>query len=416
MRILMLGWEFAPLITGGLGRACGKIVDELLALGHSIDFVVPVAGETQPREGFQLIGIGATDSPANSSQLKLASFLDSATKENRAAVCLDSALWPYANHSTLTAGSNPYAGNLLGAVENYANQICERFATGQYDAIHAHDWLTFAAAQVLSKKLQIPFIAHFHSLESDRNYCAPNPIVIAIEKMAVDEADTVIAVSDFTRRCLENNYGLNAAKCRVIHNGTDTFRAFEIKNRKSFQKRSHAPTVLFMGRLTHQKGVQNFCAIAKEVLKTVADTKFVVAGEGDMALALRKEIAANGLEKSFSLVGLLEGAAVAEAYQQADVLMMPSISEPFGLVATEATEYGLPSVLSTACGAVEVLPSAFKAHPEDSVRFAQLITLLLANPEIGESVVRQSRADMAAHTWKRTARFISNSYTEAVGT
>jgi glycogen synthase len=409
MRILMLGWEFAPFITGGLGRACEKIVDELLDLGHSVDFAVPMGVGNESRDRFRLIALN--DSQKNS-------------------YCGSSFPLPYSIHSpSESSNSNPYAGHLLEAVENYTNQIFEKFSNdqidrsreNQYDAIHAHDWLTFTAAQVLSKKLQIPFIAHFHSLESDRNPKAPNAIVVAIEKMAVEKADVVIAVSEFTRQCLKKHYGLSDQRSRVVYNGTDTFLAgSSLEARASAEKKrssrsgSSAQTVLFMGRLTHQKGVQQFCSIAGEVLKTAMDTKFVVAGEGDMELELKNSIKAHGLEDSFSLVGMLEGREVNEAYENADVLMMPSVSEPFGLVATEATEHGLPSVLSTASGAVEIMPHAFKASPDDPVRFARLINLLLANPEIGQSVVHQSQSDMAQHTWRKTATLISNSYAEAI--
>ncbi len=416
----MLGWEFAPFVTGGLGRACEKIVDELIEIGHEVDFVFPKCASSTSREGLRIFGIEDFPNFPREGKIKLQQFVGAQKHPAARTAMLEVPLMPYSSYLPDQAAlvdrasneaMNPYAGNLFATVESYANLVVENFADPGYDAIHAHDWLTFPAAQILAGKLGIPFVAHFHSLESDRNPHAPNQLIMDIEQSAVENASIVVSVSSYTVRCLQQRYGLNPEVARVVHNGSNTFGHGDSIN---FDEGQSEPQVLFVGRLTAQKGVQNLCAIAQEVLKLCPQARFVIAGEGDLAGHLKRQIQLAGLAEKFELVGLLQGPAVSEAYKKASVLMMPSLSEPFGLVATEATEYGLATVLSISSGVSEILPHAFRADPSDPQRFGQMVSLLLKNPEVRKSVAKQSRADMAAHTWKRTAKLISNVYSEAV--
>ncbi|MFW6059866.1 MAG: glycosyltransferase family 4 protein [Phycisphaeraceae bacterium] len=318
--------------------------------------------------------------------------------------------WPRsARLRVLGAGAGlGYDGDLLGRIHAYA-QRCERLiGRTDFDVIHAHDWMTFPAAQRLAARSGRPMIAHVHATEFDRSGTHVNQQVYEIERAGMHAADLVIAVSHRTRQVLLESYGVMPEKVRVVHNGIEpradasdaTAQAQPMERRMNQGK-----TVLFLGRLTMQKGPGFFIRAAMRVLERVDDVKFIVAGWGDLAPRMIEEVAARGLGQKVLFTGFLRGAAVDRAFRAADVYVMPSVSEPFGLTALEAIRNGAPVVLSRSSGVAEVLDGgALVVDCWDVQRMADQIVALLTDTGLAERVRRAGAERLRRLTWDAPAQ------------
>lgn len=303
-----------------------------------------------------------------------------------------------------TGDEHGYGGNLLGKIHAYARR-CRRLADRvDFDVIHAHDWMTFPAAEALATATGRPMIAHVHATEFDRSGEHVNRRVYDTERRGMHRAEVVVAVSHRTRTMLIERYGVPAEKVRVVHNGIepgDGALAAQPDPRPTRRRKQ----VLFLGRLTRQKGPMFFLRAAAQVLEQVDDVRFIVAGWGDLAPQMIEETAARGLGHKVLFAGFLRGAAVDRAFREADVYVMPSVSEPFGLTALEAIRNGTPVVLSRSSGVAEVLDGgAVTVDCWDVDAMARHIVELLRNPALAESMRREGAAALERLTWDPAAR------------
>jgi len=424
MRVLMLGWEFPPFISGGLGTACYGLTRAMIRLGIEILFVLPRA-----------IGNDMIDDPLSTkTQSSLQNKISGPLRFQTVSSCLYSPyqainsrrqtgnqasrtklVWPEETSlRVIGAGTDGgYDGNLHDRVWEYADRCTQVTQNELFDVIHAHDWITFPAGVMLAAQTGKPLIIQVHATEFDRSGENINQAVYEIERYGMDASAAIIAVSHLTKRIIVERYWISPEKVRVIHNG------IEIKDHEptSWRVAHNEKTVLFLGRITRQKGPEFFVRAASRVLEKLDNVRFIIAGWGDQAPQTVEHVAATGLGRKIFFTGFLHGQAVEQAYKMADVYVMPSVSEPFGLTALEAIQHRVPVVLSKSSGVAELLfRGAMKVDFWDTEQMANKIIALLTYPELAEELRRQATAEIRALTWDAAARQCRLVYRELIET
>jgi len=394
MSIAMLGWEFPPFISGGLGVHCFELTKALAAKGHFIDFFMPVSGKTlvSPHKNICLIETS------------------------------ESALRPYLVFNKKGKLAT-YGEGLIRAVEVYNSQAAKMVAAehkqNPYDVIHCHDWLTAPGGAHARHLILRPLVQTFHSCEFDRT-STPWDAIVRIERQAAADADLIIAVSNRMRKQLKTHLGADEKKMRVVYNGVDAdkYRASAVdapysKPALSVQT-DGKHVVLFLGRLTEQKGPVQFLHAAKKVLEKRQDVLFFIAGTGELMPLLINLSMELGLGEHVRFLGYLSDADQKRIYRAADVYIMPSTSEPFGITALEALASGTPIIVSKTSGVSEVVKSALRVDFWDIHGMAQKIISVLQFAPLRKSMAEGAPADLKHLTWEQVANHTYGVYDEAV--
>lgn len=289
-------------------------------------------------------------------------------------------------------------------IEFYSEQVLDKSKTVDFDLIYAHDWITLQTGTRLKEKFNKPLVVHIHSLDYDRGAGHNKSFVFDIEKDGLQKADAIISVSEYTSSVLIDHYGISPDKIKVVHNAITPFSVPKVK------KRIPEKLVLFVGRLTGQKGPAIFMDIAEKLMSTRDDLRFVLVGNGELLKELI-ERGANPLSSGkFHFTGNIDPKQLLELYAMADVYCMPSVSEPFGLSAIEAAFAGVPIVLSKQSGAAEVLKGAFLADSWDIDSFATHINSILNNSEKVKTAVDLNKNCLKGITWKKAAQEIFDTF------
>ena len=388
MRIAMLGWEFPPFISGGLGVHCFELTRALCRRGVEIDFFMPLSGKAvfASCPNLRIIEVAKTE------------------------------LRPYLFISKRGQAAG-YGQNLIRAVEEYslrcASAVEEENKARRYDLLHAHDWLTANAAAGAKGKTSLPLVQTFHSTEYDRTSW-PWDYILNIEKSAAKRADLVIAVSRRTREMVAK-LGADKAKVRVVYNGVDRekFACAKIPH-QMMPGASKKRVVLFLGRLTEQKGPVQFLHAAKKVLSVYPDTVFAVAGKGEMLPLLISMSLELGISQNVRFLGYVPEEDQEKIYKIADVYVMPSTSEPFGITALEAMSSGVPVIVSRTSGVAEIAKSAIKVDFWDINAMAQKIVAVLKYRPLSIAMSRMSSEESKIFSWDRTAEETLKVYGEAL--
>lgn len=376
--ILMLGWELPPSISGGLGVACDGLLRGLCdAGGLDIDFMLPaprVEPEAYPAS-VRIIGL---------------------PEGNR---------W----QESPTVARNSYAAYREKATRYSLAALRAVADIDDFDLIHAHDWLTFEASLAIKRATGKPLVAHIHSTEHDRaGHRGANPAIAELERLGMQAADRIIAVSRYTQACLVRDYGQPLAKIDVVYNG-----------RHRTVARPHAPQpegcVSFIGRVTQQKGPDVFVETAQLIHERMPNVRFVMAGDGNLLPQMRSLVRALGLSEVFEFLGFIDREGVKRLLDRSRVLVMPSLSEPFGLVGLEAIEAGVPVVLSRNCGLAERIPSATSVDPEDVDSIAEATLALLNDPDLARRNAESALREAAELGWDRSAAALREVYERALG-
>nr|MBP7768806.1 glycosyltransferase family 4 protein [Candidatus Woesebacteria bacterium] len=303
---------------------------------------------------------------------------------------------------------------LESKVDTYAELVTQQGIEHyvQTDVIHAHDWMSFPAAMKLSQTIRKPFVAHIHSTELDRIPSGTgSEYIMQTEYEGMVHATRVIAVSYYTKRLLVEKYGIAADKIDVVHNGIVPLAESSMHSPSFAQKR---PVVVFMGRLTAQKGAEYFIALARKTLEKIPEALFIVAGDGDMYHELLFKTAQERLSASVLYSGFVRDVQRARLLDRADVFVMPSLSEPFGLVALEAAQRRTPVIISKNAGVSEVLPSSISIDFWDINKMASEITRLVGQPAMAKAVVTAQLHDLEKTTWEDSAIKIRDVYNRAL--
>ncbi|BAM02459.1 glycosyltransferase family 4 protein [Phycisphaera mikurensis] len=522
MRVLMLGWEFPPHLSGGIGTACEGLTRALTHAGVAVTFVLPEHAAEVGRPGGPVLTAAAPDRDdapeppapdAAAADLRVAdaALADAGAARSRAAASSPRVPRPASAGEPAAAGREaPYgltvervdaplpsaytasgpadgAGTVAGeaggrlwggtasasapgaagrggaaavdlpgnagpagptgesdgapgpardpeivrqtrryadACVELASRLAEEAAAAGepgFDAVHAHDWTTFPAGVAVADALGLPLIAHVHSTAFDRSGGddAPGP-VRDIERIGLSRAARVLAVSRRTREALERRYGVDPARIRVVHNA-----ASPADGRSRTDGDDDAPActagiapddrvVLFLGRLTAQKGPGYFLDAARAVLEKRPDTTFVVAGSGDRLGETMARVQESGIADRFVFTGFLKGDDVKAVYDRADVYVMPSVSEPFGIAPLDAIQRGVPVIVSKQSGVSEVLDHALKVDFWDTEELANQILAVLNHPTLGATLRAHASVQVRGLTWEGAAERVVEAYEEAV--
>ncbi len=421
LRVLKLGWEFPPLINGGLGIACLGL-SRALAKHVDLTVVVPSAAADGGFPDFELRGLNqltveklrcveARYRYESFAQVRnVPVFLDPYQFEEAPdippPVIVNEAVFSQTTREQLAAFQvgELYGPDLGAKVIEFSKVAAKLAMLEPFDIIHAHDWMTFLAGVEVKKATGKPLVVHVHALQYDRAGADARGWIYDLEKYGMEEADRVIPVSHYTAKIIAENYGIEPAKIHPVHNGADPVEAFETK--KKFPEK----LVLFLGRITSQKGPEFFLETASRVIASNPDVRFVVAGTGDKLRPLIESGAFRGLGAHFHFTGFLDKEKVNDLLSMTDVYCMPSVSEPFGLSALEAAQFGIPAVISKQSGVAEVLQGALKADYWDVELMAKHITDLLADDSLRAQVVQQAKLDIAACTWDAAAAKVLKIY------
>jgi glycosyltransferase involved in cell wall biosynthesis len=388
----MLGWEFPPFISGGLGTACHGLV---CAMGHlDVDITMLLPMTIQDLDGTARAGAeGEYCTLAGLKHVVLKSVPSTVPNPYRKSKSRSIRVFG-------TGQAGGYDGNLVDRVYEYAQRCVELVETETFDVIHAHDWVTFPAGIALQNMLQKPLVVHVHATEFDRS--GPNVYrpIYEIERHGMKAASAVIAVSNYTAGIVSRHYGVPLKKIHVVHNGINPK---PIAARPS--DRLSKAIVLFLGRITSQKGPEYFVKAAQQVLSKRNNVRFIMAGWGDLAPDIIKMVAYNGLGTRILFAGFLRGSQVDTAYRMSDLYVMPSVSEPFGLTALEAVQQDLPVIISRTTGVGEVLrKGAMKVDFWDVNKMAEQIVEILNNPGLGQRLRATAKDEIKQLTWDAAAR------------
>lgn len=389
----MIGWEYPPHNSGGLGVACQGLSRAIADRNSEVFFTLP----------YSLAG--------GVSHMRVLDCADPSWAASYSGLPPFSAYLATEQTQQAVTHEKVYAGTLPGSVleqraQQYSKTVLDKTAphASDFEVIHAHDWMSFPAARAVKHKTGKPFIAHIHSTEYDRIPSGKGSSYITkTEFEGLQQADQVVAVSYYTKRLLVNRYQVDPNKIAVVHNGIDPLKTNRELDRNTTQYLKDRPVVVFMGRLTAQKGVEYFLTVAQKVLTSLPTALFVVAGSGDMYHELLFHTAANSLTASVLFSGFLRDTQRERLLDRADVFIMPSLSEPFGLVALESAQRNTPVVVSHTAGVSEVMPGAISVDFWDSEKMAKLVVALLKNKHYHQSVIKSQQEDIVQATWDRAA-------------
>ncbi len=289
------------------------------------------------------------------------------------------------------------------------NNMLYQLAPRDFDVIHAHDWMTFIAGILLKRATGKPLIVHVHSTEYDRTNFKPREWVLMIEKLGMLEADAVVTTSKYMKKLIVKKYGIPPEKIKVVYNAVDA---------RKFMKRLHlkkpGKVVLFVGRLTIQKGVWHLLQAARKVLDVMPDVKFVIVGTGPDLPHLIHTAIDLGIAENVIFAGRVSDEELIAAYSIADVFVMPSVSEPFGIVALEAMAAGKPVIISKTSGVSEIVRHAFKVDFWDIDLMASRILELLAYPELAKEMAENGKKEAMQRSWADVAREVEEVYRECL--
>lgn len=368
IKVLMLGWELPPLITGGLGMACEGILKGFEKQnGAKIKFVMPKSPGFDVLHGTAIVSL----EKINLTNLNLGDVFGEV--------------------------KSSYSSELISEVFEFSNFISNSCSDYDFDLVHAHDWLTIPAALELKKIFGKPLVLHLHSCEFDRSGPMPNQLILDVERAGILAADSIVVVSEFMRRRIVKNFGIPSQRISVIHNSTNICFA---GNRANFNEK---PIISFIGRMTYQKGPLAFVEAARKILNLGLDFQFVMAGDGDMLDEVIDRVGVLGLSDNFVFKGFLDQEGVVDLLSYTSVFVMPSISEPFGIVALEAATGQVPSVLSKYSGVTEVLNGVIKVDPFNISEIANAIVWCARNQADARLMAKQAFSEAKDVSWESAA-------------
>ena len=302
----------------------------------------------------------------------------------------------------------------MAEAQRYAD-LCVDLAQGEdFDVIHAHDWLTFPAGLAVAAVTGKPLVAHVHSTEFDRAGENANQQIYDIERRGVHGAMRVVAVSYLTRSILLHRYGMDPEKVDVVYNGIDNGPSSGPPADARSRIRRGDKIVLFLGRVTMQKGPEYFIAAAEKVLEKIDAVKFVVAGSGDKIQEVIELAAAKGIGHKVLFTGFLRGPDVERVFKLADVYVMPSVSEPFGIAPLEAISHDVPVIISKTSGVAEVLTHALKVDFWDIDDIANKIIAVLKHPPLSSTLREHADMEVRKLTWDDAAAKCRSVYEHAL--
>jgi glycogen synthase len=422
MKVLMFGWEFPPHMSGGLGTACFGLTQGLVNQGVDVTFVLPKLWDDFTKSHVNLIGanrirrkIGVREFERYSESLKflevwspLRPYITELEYKKFCEINKHRVKEDMVDYMT-TEFSGGYGPNLMEEIVRYSFVASVIAQNEIFDVIHAHDWITFPAGIEAKRASNKPLIIHVHATEFDRCGDNVNQKVYDIERSGMEYADLIITVSHFTKDQVIKHYGINNNKIRVVHNAVSQEKHLE---KLKIKRNLNEKIVLFLGRITFQKGPDYFIEAARKVLKRMKNVRFVMAGTGDMLPKMVERVAALRIAENFHFIGFLGSTELEKIYGLSDLYVMPSVSEPFGITPLEAMVYDIPIIVSKQSGVAEILDFAVKVDFWDINKLSAKILEILQYPEIARKMVQEGSKRLQNIKWDISADKVINVYKE----
>ena len=399
MKILTFSWEFPPAKNGGLGVACFGLTRELIHEGMDVTLVLP---KTQEIKGDVRVLFADTERLARMS----AESQTFPGPYHHATTMVDSIIGYDATGKPLYQSRT-----ILEEAHRFAHQAALIAKMEEFDVIHAHDWTSYlagVAAKIASGK---QLVLHVHATSFDQA-AGDNvdPSMYKIEHEGFAMADQIVAVSNYTRDMIINKHGIHPDKVAVVHNGCDAEAVRTLEPTLQSLKDQGKKIVLYHGRISIQKGVDYFINAARKVVDVDPNVVFIISGGGDMMRQVIEQVGAMGLSENVRFAGATWEDERDRLYQSVDLFVMPSVSEPFGLVPLEALQHGTPSIISKQSGVAEVLTHALKVDFWDVDEMANQILSALRYPVMGQQIVKEGKLQLLAMTWKKAAEKMKQLY------
>lgn len=394
----MLGWELPPHNSGGLGVACYHLCKALSQKGADIEFVLPYTAE----HNIDFMRINAAHPQDVQAVLK-------------AGIAYDSFKYIWNTGEVRDV-------SLFDQSSIYEKSVERIVKLAEFDVIHAHDWLTCRAA-IRAKELSgKPLIVHFHSVEADRagKPHGGNPLVREIESLAMLIADRVIAVSQHTKNAIIREYDIPADKIEVLHNSISPDMLVPESGENAYKYLAYMKSqgyrvVANVGRLTIQKGLPNLLRAFRHVVDRNPKTLLLIVGSGEQYYELLELAAELGLSQHVIFTEFQRGKHYRDAYTVADLFVMPSVSEPFGLTPLEAIGYGTPALVSKQAGVTEVINNCLKVDFWDVDEMANQICAVVQNDVLRDELNRNAHQEYLKLSWNTTADKLFDVYHAARG-
>lgn len=384
MRILMIGWEFPPFLSGGLGVHAYYITKHLSERDVEIVYIMPRKCEEISAPWLKILQI-----PVDGS---IGPYMVGHNAP------LGGDIYP----NDPAEGARKYAESTVAAVQEYLNSTGE-----QFDLIHCHDWITFMAGAKLKEALGIPLVVTFHSTEYSRTADRACEQIVEIERDAAIRADRIIAVSYKFKQELVDRIGADPDKIDVIFNATD-LEPFERRITYEIQKKR--PIVLFLGRLTFQKGPEFFLRAAKLVSEIIPEARFVIAGSGFLQQSLIREAAVLGIADKVVFTGYVAGEQKLALYKHADVYVMPSVYEPFGITALEAMAAETAVIVSKNAGVTDLVNHVLTVEFWDVEGLANKIISVIKHRVLQRVLAKNGYSEVRKYTWGSAAELTKETY------
>lgn len=387
VKLLMLGPGTPGRYTSGLGRAASHLAQNLSQ-----------RSELTVIEPQQLNELNIKDNVGSKSEI----FDDLSILQEMATVSVESWLSAYqyqeVTHSKTMQKVESH--RLHEQLIKFTKELVLAGKKVDFDVLYAHDWITFKAALEIREQLKKPLVLHVHSLDHDRNFGQHKSWIFDLEQKAMKKADAIISVSNYSKNIIIDHYGINAEKIHVVPHGHH--QKSKVKAKNPFKEK----IILFVGRLSGQKGPELFLDIAEKVHDLYPESRYVMAGDGELYKKLIEAGSSSKIANKFHITGYLEDKDLQKLYSLSDVYCMPSFSEPFGLTAVEAAGFDLPLVLSSHCGAAEWLPESIILDPNDTDAFAQNIVTLLQDPELARKQTSANKKEIRKLSWETSSEQI----------
>lgn len=402
----MLGWELPPFNSGGLGVACYQLARALAEQGVDIDFVLPHRAEHDAPPFMTVRHAVPTTKRLLAEQIATVP----GAYTGSCAACRESSL--PCHHADIA--------DIRQLQEWYVEYIEERVKHDSPSVIHAHDWLTLEAGVRAKEISGAPLIAHVHATEFDRvAHGLGNPLIHEIEQHGLLAADKIIAVSDATKRIIVERYHIPADNIEVIHNSAEKLPANfldpHLYTYLNTMKQEGYLVVSTIGRLTIQKGLGYFLRAAAEASSRFERFIFIVAGDGEQRDELISLSAELGIADKVIFTGFVRGKAWRDIYSLADVFVMSSVSEPFGLTALEAAQHDTAIALTKQSGVGEVLHSVLRYDYWDTTRLADQLVNLATTEALRQELADDVAIELSHMSWGTVARRFVDQYERLKG-
>ena len=388
MRVLLISWEYPPVIEGGLGRHVRKLSEHLVREGVEVHVLTRGGGHLPVEEERHGVLVHRVCEPAF-------------PKDPSAFV--------------------RWVGEMNADMRELGFELCERL---RFDLIHSHDWLVAGAAQQIARGIERPWLVTVHATEFGRHQGwvqnHPQSHIHAAERAMVRGADRVITCSRYMRSHVSTVFGVSPRRVTVVQNGIDP-RDLEpvVPDLPGLRARYAEPDqrlVLLVGRLVYEKGFHLALDALAPVIRRLGDVRFVVAGTGTAEAELKRQARRLGLTRHGSFLGWVGDDMLHSLYRVADLCIVPSIYEPFGLVALEAMASGCLCVVADTGGLREVVPGdgtvGLRFRSRDSAALGEILGQVLRDDAMREQLVTEARAHVLCFDWGEVATRTAAIYRE----